>query len=147
MKTDLTAAGYIFSGDKVLLIHHKKLDLWLGVGGHIEENETPDEALKREIMEETSLEIEILCRSTLPVEGNTRRHLANPFHVNVHSVGDHDHCCFYYVCKALNPEAIKANGELKGFKWFSAEGLKDELVPPDVRAQALEAFRIYGAMK
>ena len=59
MKTDLVVAGYIFSKDKVLLIHHKKLDLWLPVGGHIEKNETPDEALLREIKEEIGIDVRI----------------------------------------------------------------------------------------
>jgi uncharacterized cupin superfamily protein len=31
MKTDLVVAGYIIHQNKVLLIHHRKLDLWLPV--------------------------------------------------------------------------------------------------------------------
>ncbi|MCR4280214.1 MAG: hypothetical protein NUV82_02175 [Candidatus Komeilibacteria bacterium] len=41
MKTDLVVAGYIFHQNKVLLVHHTKLGLWLPVGGHIDANETP----------------------------------------------------------------------------------------------------------
>ena len=69
MKTDLVVSGYIFHNDKVLLIHHAKLDKWLPVGGHIDENETPDQALRREVKEETNLDIEILNQSSLPVTG------------------------------------------------------------------------------
>ena len=57
MKIDLDVAGYIFDGEKVLLVHNKKLDLWLPVGGHIEKDETPDDALLREVKEETGLEL------------------------------------------------------------------------------------------
>ncbi|MDD3284412.1 MAG: NUDIX domain-containing protein [Patescibacteria group bacterium] len=35
-------------------------ELWETVGGHIEENENPEQALKREIKEELNCEIEIL---------------------------------------------------------------------------------------
>ena len=46
-------------GDEVLLIHrHKNGDeYWVLPGGGVEDEETLEEALKREVMEETSLEV------------------------------------------------------------------------------------------
>jgi len=41
---------------EVLLVRHKRLDLWLPVGGEIEAGETPLEAARRELREETGLE-------------------------------------------------------------------------------------------
>jgi len=140
MKTDLVVAGYLIHNNRVLLIHHKKLDLWLPPGGHINENETPDEALEREFREELNLEIELLNRNELPIEGNIKKQLAVPFYVNVHSVGDHDHCCFYYLCKPKNPNALAINkSELKDFAWFSINELSDGRIPKDVRNIALKA--------
>lgn len=49
---EMVVAGYIVNKDKLLLIHHKKLKKWLPVGGHIDENETPCKALRREVKEE-----------------------------------------------------------------------------------------------
>lgn len=141
-KTDLVVAGYIFSKDKLLLVHHKKLDLWLPVGGHIGKNETPDMALLREIKEETRIEAEILNKNDMPLEGNVRENIAIPFHANVHSVGDHDHCCLFYICKALNPEKLEINNELKDFRWFSREELHNKEVPLDVRNIGIKAFEL-----
>ena len=96
---DIVVAGYIVKEGKVLLIHHKKLNNWLPVGGHIEKNETPDGALRREIREELGIEVDIL---NYPKErrGN-RKEYAFPFYVNVHHITrNHLHYCLFYLCKA-----------------------------------------------
>jgi len=68
MKIDLVVAAYIFrEDDKLLLIKHKKLDKWLPVGGHIESNETPDQAVIRESSEEVGLDVILLQYSKLEV--------------------------------------------------------------------------------
>ena len=52
---------YITRGDQVLMLHRikKKNDVnegkWIGIGGKFEKNETPDECLLREALEETGL--------------------------------------------------------------------------------------------
>jgi 8-oxo-dGTP pyrophosphatase MutT (NUDIX family) len=55
-----TVGAFIFTDSspvKVLLVHHKKLDVWLQPGGGQEEFENPLEATIREVREETSLDI------------------------------------------------------------------------------------------
>lgn len=51
---------FIVYENKVLLIYHKQLNKWLSIGGHIELNEDPEEALFREVREECGLEIRVL---------------------------------------------------------------------------------------
>lgn len=46
--------------DKVLLCHRRDYDLWNLPGGGVEQNETPWQAVLREIKEETGLEAKIL---------------------------------------------------------------------------------------
>lgn len=43
---------------KVLLLHHKKFNMWVQPGGHIEPNENPIQAAIREVKEETQINIE-----------------------------------------------------------------------------------------
>ena len=56
-----TTLCYLYRGDEVLMLHRvkKKNDLnegmWVGIGGHFEENESPEECALREISEETGL--------------------------------------------------------------------------------------------
>ena len=59
---ELTTLCYINKGDKVLFIHKTEKDdsncgKYLGVGGHIEEGESPDECIIREIREESGISI------------------------------------------------------------------------------------------
>lgn len=57
----LTTQCYIRCEDKVLMLHRikKKVDInqgkWIGIGGKIEGGESPDECVRREVMEETGL--------------------------------------------------------------------------------------------
>ena len=57
----MTTLCYIENNDRYLMLHRtqKKKDVnkdkWIGVGGHAEGNETPQECLLREVKEETGL--------------------------------------------------------------------------------------------
>jgi 8-oxo-dGTP diphosphatase len=58
MKREHYSLGFIFSGDKVLLQKAKAPWMehrWNGIGGHIEEDETPMQAMARETGEEIGI--------------------------------------------------------------------------------------------
>ncbi|MCB9813323.1 MAG: NUDIX domain-containing protein [Pseudomonadales bacterium] len=56
-KVCYTAGGMLIDDDKVLLVKHKKLGIWLNPGGHINEGELPHQAAQREFYEETGVEV------------------------------------------------------------------------------------------
>ena len=61
MKSNLTTLCYIEKDDKYLMMHRVKKendinkDKWIGIGGHFEADESPEECLLREVKEETGL--------------------------------------------------------------------------------------------
>jgi 8-oxo-dGTP diphosphatase len=61
MKSNLTTLCYIEKDDAYLMLHRVKKendinkDKWVGVGGHFEADESPEECLLREVKEETGL--------------------------------------------------------------------------------------------
>ncbi len=60
---DKTVLCYIEKDNQFLMIYRNKKEndlnegKWLGVGGHIEKDETPSQALLREVKEETNLDL------------------------------------------------------------------------------------------
>ncbi len=63
MEFQLTTLCYIERDDEYLMMHRisKKNDInrdkWIGVGGHFEDMESPEECVRREIFEETGFDI------------------------------------------------------------------------------------------
>ena len=62
-KHNCTTLCYIEKDESYLMLHRVKKekdinkDKWIGVGGHFEEGESPEECLLREVKEETGLEL------------------------------------------------------------------------------------------
>jgi 8-oxo-dGTP pyrophosphatase MutT (NUDIX family) len=55
LRRAFSVAVYARRGDQVLVIEHRRLRTWLPIGGELEPGETPLEAARRELREETGL--------------------------------------------------------------------------------------------
>ncbi len=118
------------SNKKVLLVKHKDYNKWLQPGGHIEENETPEEAAIREVYEETGVKITLIGEH-FPREDD----LIRPLGIQCNRKENGDKMIdILYVGKPNNPEAnLKLNDESKDVGWFSRHDLEEMPVFPDVR--------------
>ena len=99
-KIDFTVDVFIIYDKKVLLIFHKKHNMWLQIGGHIELNEDSDEALFREVKEECGLDIEIIGEKQPKFEMKGTKFLYAPAFMNIHDINEtHKHIWLFFFSK------------------------------------------------
>lgn len=104
----LTTLCYIEDDDRYLMLHRvkKKQDInagkWIGVGGHFQEGESPEECLLREVKEETGLTLtEYLFRGIVTFDSDQQ---------------ETEYMCLY-TASGFYGEMIPCNeGELKWVK-------------------------------
>ena len=135
MTRDFVSAAFIVNDNKVLLVKHKKLGLWLPPGGHIDKNETPEQATIREIKEETGLDIH------LEPEKFHRIKILKPHHIEIHPISEnHEHISFVYFAELKGGELNKSARELEDIKWFSEKELNSNELEPEIRHFAKKAI-------
>lgn len=127
MNKEFTATAYIVKDNKVLLLYHAKHQKWLPPGGHIEPNETPVEAVKREVLEETGLGIEIIKQENVWVSEWNASSFERPYLCLLENIPaykdrvEHQHMDFIYVAR---PNGKSVNSLPENCQWFSLEDLK-----------------------
>lgn len=110
----ITASAWVVTPDlqKVLLMHHRKLDKWLQPGGHADGDTNLAGVAVREAHEESGL------TSLRPMRPQI-------FDVDVHPIPargtekEHLHYDVRYLLTANPQEALAPNGESKGFAWIA----------------------------
>jgi 8-oxo-dGTP pyrophosphatase MutT (NUDIX family) len=127
-KIDFTVAIFVVQDAKILLIHHRKLDKWLPLGGHVELDEDPEQAARREAREESGLEVELLGERPPTTEPGTRALIAPRF-LDIHRITDtHEHIGMIYWARPKSGSATLAVEEHHDIRWCSAAEL-DTLQP------------------
>jgi 8-oxo-dGTP pyrophosphatase MutT (NUDIX family) len=122
-----TASALVLGADRsLLLVDHKKLGVWLYPGGHIDPTETPDEAVLREVKEETGFDVRLLGQDNIGLSDPESDvwALHTPYRVLVELIddrlGEHYHIDLIYVCAVVggsldpNSEVLSARFVSKG---------------------------------
>lgn len=121
-KYDFVITVFIVYNNKVLLVHHPRYDKWIPMGGHIELDEDPEQALFREIKEETGLDVEILSKKPDIVQNDTKFVYAPRF-IDVHEANPpHKHIALVYFAKAKNDKYVLST-EHSEINWLGLEDL------------------------
>jgi 8-oxo-dGTP pyrophosphatase MutT (NUDIX family) len=119
---------------KLLLHHHRRLDRWLQMGGHIESSESAPQAALREGREESGLpdlqlvsgEILDVDKHVIPAGGDEPEH----FHFDVR-----------YLAQTRKPDAIaKDAAESKDLAWVDLDRAL-ELMKDESSRRAIEKIR------
>jgi ADP-ribose pyrophosphatase YjhB (NUDIX family) len=147
-RIDFTVEVFIVYKNTVLLRKHDKYGIWLSVGGHVELDEDPNQAVLREAKEEVGLEIilDTRLRPATNADSNDYKELIPPYFLNRHRVSvTHEHVTMTYFARSTT-NIITESGEdeqSSGFKWYSRKALEqDANVTPRVKFYALKALEI-----
>lgn len=130
MTPRIRVAAIIRAENRLLLVEHKKNEnsYWLLPGGGVQYGETLHDALKRELMEEVSLEIESgrLVFANDSIEPNGKRHIVN----------------LYFEATVIGGEiAVGGDTRVVSAKFVPAEDLSKIELHPDIRSELEAGFR------
>lgn len=162
-KVCYTSAGVLIVENKVLLIKHKKLGMWLNPGGHIEPNELPHQAAEREFFEETGIRVKAVDVVGLDDQTITE-FLPNPISTNLHWIskenywgrlqqkgvtdqtwknGCEQHLNFLYLVQPVAGVDLTFNEEeTLGINWFTPEEIASLEVGGNIRQEIEHSFRV-----
>lgn len=120
-------------------------------GGHIDENETPEETAKRECKEETGLDVMIVGDEQPDLfEGNRLegRMLLKPIAMLLEEIPEskernepaHEHMDFLFIAKLLDPsQQMMMNNEAHDMRWFT----KEEIMMLDEQTEIFANVKAY----
>lgn len=107
-RTHVTGSGFVVRAGGVVLLRHLVMDLWMQPGGHLDPGETPWEAARREVVEETGMDV--------PFFGG----MPELVHVSVHDVAyHHRHLDLRYLFDGDGVEPDPPDGESQDVHWFA----------------------------
>ena len=114
---------------KILLVYHSAFKKWVQPGGHIENDEFPEETVKREVYEETGYKIELIGEH-FPREDDLIRPLG--IQKNRGSNGDY-HIDIIYAAKPFGHVKVTSDDEITNYRWFSREEVENLNVFQDIK--------------
>ncbi len=155
MERHFCATVYIIEENKVLLIFHRKLQKWLPPGGHLDPNETPPDGAKREVREETGLEVDFFSHENISIQDVNATSFERPFMClleNIPAYGNqpaHQHMDFIYIARPIGGTISYNSNETEGIRWFTYEEIEREisekLIYSETKQSIKKIFELYRA--
>jgi 8-oxo-dGTP diphosphatase len=136
LRRAFSVAVYARRRGRVLVIHHRRLGTWLPIGGELEAGETPLEAARRELREETGLEA-VFAPLVGAVDGEPAGYLGYEEH---HAGSKGLHMNFVFVADVADDAAVAPNHEFSEYRWVDAEALAALASPLNVRELGFRAL-------
>ena len=136
-----TVAVFVIYDGHVLLHPHPKVGLWLPPGGHIEAHELPDDAARRETVEETGLEVELVGETGISHDSpGSPRQLLRPEGIQVEDISPdppHQHIDLIYFATLApgwdaGPDGMPVVREDEGMVWLDRAGVRARPVTDEV---------------
>lgn len=116
-------------GGQVLVIHHRRLETWLPIGGELEAGEKPLDAAIRELREETGL-AGTFCPLVGSLDGVPPGYLG----YEEHQAGSKGlHMNFVFVADVAPDAEITPNDEFTQWRWIDRAELTQLASPLNVR--------------
>jgi 8-oxo-dGTP pyrophosphatase MutT (NUDIX family) len=127
----ITGSAWIVSAEKerCLLTHHRKLDRWLQLGGHVDGEQEVHWAALREAQEESGMSnfsFVDLTRTGDEISPNLAPSSSIlPFDIDIHPIPAtptepaHEHYDLRYLLIAAPHQPLKINHESQALRWFS----------------------------
>ena len=146
-KIDFTVSIFIVKDGKVLFIHHKQLDRWLPIGGHIELDENPEQAALREAQEESGLAVELVGERPPLAAQDGFLPLLQPAYMDIHRIKEpHWHIGMVYFARVRGGEVALNAEEHKDIRWLAEKDLDDAKwdLYPNLKFYAREALKAVG---
>ncbi len=115
----LTASAWVWSPDRqrVVLVHHKKLDRWLQPGGHADGDPNLAQVARREVEEETGL-VKLTLMDEVPLDLDVHLIPKRP------GVPAHLHHDVRFLFHA-HEETLRCSEESNEVRWFTNEEVRD----------------------
>lgn len=109
---------------KVLLVDHKKAQLWLPTGGHVEVNEHPGQTVNRECLEELGVQADFWIQSPLFLTST----------LTVGLTAGHTDVSLWYVLKGSSQQSYQFDKEeFNSIRWFGLDEIPYESTDPHMR--------------